>query len=75
MSSKRAAVSFFVIGGIILGGGVAGLPLFAKANKWDGGEFMVWLEESKMNRIANRFFAKPTTKASKGVVDEEDGED
>lgn len=55
MSSKKAVTSFFIVSGLVLGGGVAGLPLFAKANNWDGGEFMLWLEESKMFRVVNRF--------------------
>ncbi len=62
MSSKRGVISFFVIGGIVLGGSVAGLPLFAKANKWDGGEFMMWLEESPMFRYANKFIGSKRKK-------------
>ena len=71
MSSKKAVTSVFVVSGLLLGGGVAGLPLFAKANKWDGGEFMLWLEESKMFRLANNSFGRKRRKEKDEDKDEE----
>lgn len=74
--SKKIVVGAFLGSGLLLCMAAAALPIYAKLNsKMDAGEFMIWIEESPVNQIANSLFSTTKKRGESRASRENGGDD